>query len=251
MMMNDWLRWSGRVWVALLLFFPVVVLSGEGYTIVNAGVSGNNSRHLLGRLEADVLGKDPALVIIGVGTNDAINSKSAVPLKIFEDHLAKLAMSIRAGGAKVLFLTPPPCHGLYVMGRHPASFFGSVSPSEKIALYREAIIRFCEGAGIPVVDIYWLFKEAGKVGELKDSWIRNQLNSGVKDGVHPTPVGYRMMAGAIASEVRRLGLAPGATIVCFGDSITYGAGAKGPGTVTGESYPASLQRALATEVKEH
>ena len=36
----------------------------------------------------------------------------------------------------------------------------------------------------------------------------------------------------------------GDTVVCFGDSLTFGAGAKGAGTVTGETYPAALQRSF-------
>ena len=34
----------------------------------------------------------------------------------------------------------------------------------------------------------------------------------------------------------------GDTVVCFGDSLTFGSGVKGAGTTEGEAYPAVLRR---------
>ncbi|HWL52137.1 MAG TPA: GDSL-type esterase/lipase family protein [Chthoniobacteraceae bacterium] len=228
----------------------MLAFSGEGCRVVNAGIGGNNSSDLLKRLEADVLSHKPALVIIGVGTNDAINSRKSVPLPAFKAHLARLTGAIRAAGAEVLLLTPPPCHDPYVLQRHPASFFGEVPPSERVKLYRDAVVAFGREAGVPVVDLHALFQKAGSVGELAGSWIRNPRNSRSADGVHPTATGYRKMADAIAPEVRRLQLAPGAVVVCFGDSITFGTGMKGAGTATGETYPARLLETLSSKADE-
>lgn len=55
--------------------------------IINAGVGGNNSRALLARLEEDVLSRDPSLVIIMVGTNDALNSGALVSLDEYRENL--------------------------------------------------------------------------------------------------------------------------------------------------------------------
>ncbi|HEX2949579.1 MAG TPA: GDSL-type esterase/lipase family protein, partial [Armatimonadota bacterium] len=40
--------------------------------VLNAGVGGNNTRMLLERLDADVLAQHPDLVVLMVGTNDAL-----------------------------------------------------------------------------------------------------------------------------------------------------------------------------------
>jgi lysophospholipase L1-like esterase len=59
------------------------------------------------------------------------------------------------------------------------------------------------------------------------------------DGVHLTSSGHKALAECffLASEIK----GP-ATIVCLGDSVTWGAGVKGSGTTTGETYPAYLSR---------
>lgn len=60
------------------------------------------------------------------------------------------------------------------------------------------------------------------------------------DGVHLTPAGNRALAqcflAAVAGKLRG-----GETIVCLGDSVTYGAGNRGAGTAEGDTYPAMLR----------
>jgi lysophospholipase L1-like esterase len=63
-------------------------------------------------------------------------------------------------------------------------------------------------------------------------------NSNKRDGIHPTPNGYRFMALTVYDYIINHKL-PCAGIVCFGDSIT-----KGDGTITRESYPAYLRQLL-------
>ena len=84
-----------------------------------------------------------------------------------------------------------------------------------------------------------LFEKVGKIGTDKDCLIRNEINSGKTDGVHPTPNGYRFLALAISQFIQYNQL-PATRIVCFGDSIT-----RGDGSVDQESYPAYLKKLLS------
>jgi lysophospholipase L1-like esterase len=62
---------------------------------VNSGMSGDNSRDGLYRLDRDVLSYDPDLVTVNFGVNDAFSGISA---KQFADNLEKMAHRITASG---------------------------------------------------------------------------------------------------------------------------------------------------------
>ena len=58
--------------VALLpVLLSSIVFSNE-VEVINAGVGGNSSANLLKRVHEDVIAKQPDLVILMVGTNDAL-----------------------------------------------------------------------------------------------------------------------------------------------------------------------------------
>src|SRR5690606_22682655 len=88
-------------------------------------------------------------------------------------------------------------------------------------------------------DIGRIIEKIGKIGPEKDSLLTNTENGKTKDGVHPTPDGYRLMGALVYQFLCDHGL-PKEQIVCFGDSIT-----KGDGSIDGESYPAYLAKLLS------
>ena len=225
--------------------------AGANPIVTNAGRGGNNPRNLLARMDADVLAHQPDLVIVGVGTNDAINSKNSVPLPEFEKNCTTLIQKIRAAGAEAVFIEPPPCFDPFVLKRHSAAFFQDGSPSEKIRAYRAALRSVCEREHVPVVAVYETFLNKGSIGESKDSWLQNPENSGRSDGVHPTAKGNQAIADLVAQCLAENGWSTREHIVCFGDSITFGAGVKGGGTVEGDCYPARLKQILSAPAAIH
>ena len=58
--------------------------------------------------------------------------------------------------------------------------------------------------------------------------------------------GYRLLADEVAGALRERVLA-GETVVCFGDSITFGSHMEGQGSATGKTYPAFLRATLSSE----
>lgn len=234
--------------VAISFLALNLLIPGTETILVNAGKGGNNSRDLLKRLESDVLIHQPDLVIVGVGTNDAINSKNPVSLSEFETNCTTLIQKIRASGAEVIFLDPPPCYDPFVLKRHTPDFFRDESPSQKIRTYRAVLAKTCARESASIIKIYETFLAKGNIGEDKASWMQNPENSGKTDGVHPTAEGYQAIAGLVAQSLRENGLQSNRRIVCFGDSITFGAGVKGAGTVQGETYPAILRNILQNAI---
>lgn len=53
--------------------YPSVLSGLLGLPVVNAGINGDTTASALARLEYDVLDRDPALVIIGLGGNDLLS----------------------------------------------------------------------------------------------------------------------------------------------------------------------------------
>lgn len=209
------------------------------FKIVNKGVQGNNTRDLQARLQTDVLNLKPKLVLMLVGTNDMVNSRKFVPLDEYERNLTDLVVRIKASKAKVLLMTLLPVDDQYVYLRHDPSLF-TVPPSEKIRQANAVIQRVAAQQQVPVVDQYQLFVNHGETNRSADSWVQNEANAGLKDGLHPTAAGADALAKRLADSIKANKL-PRDYVDCFGDSITYGQNLTGQGTATGQTYPARLK----------
>lgn len=213
---------------------PVIQKSAR---VFNEGVSGNTTKNLLRRVQKDCLDLKPDLTIIMVGTNDMVNGKY-VPLQKYEQNLDQLVKKITISASKVLLLTILPFYEPYLLTRHPAAFFESEGPGGRRKQVNQVIESVAKKNGIYFFDIGSIFENVGKVGIDKNSLIRNVLNSGKTDGVHPTPNGYRFLALAVNQFIIYNNL-PYHKVVCFGDCIT-----RGDGSVDNESYPAYLMKLL-------
>ncbi len=79
-----------------------------GVKIVYAGISGHKVPNLQGRLDRDVLSKQPTVVFIYIGINDVWHSTNGrgTPKDRFDAGLRDLIKKITAAGAKVVLCTP-------------------------------------------------------------------------------------------------------------------------------------------------
>lgn len=235
-----------KKWIVVLLW---VLLAGsvnaKEPTVINAGVGGNSTRNLLKRVERDVLAKKPDVVVMMVGTNDALNSGNFVPIKEYEKNLKNLVKQFAGVSSKVVLMTIPPCIDELLMSRHKPEFYAERSPGDRIADVNKVVKKLGKSDNIQVVDVHALL-EAGGVGSEKSSLLRNVANSRSKDGVHPTSEGYDVIAQGVYEVLKAAKWQDAGTIICFGDSITFGASMKGAGTADADAqtYPAKLARLL-------
>jgi acyl-CoA thioesterase-1 len=117
------------------------------------------------------------------------------------------------------------------MKRHKKESYGNEGPNGKVERYNKALRALADEKKVPVADFAGVVAAADQqAGKLVSA-----------DGVHLTATGYEALAQCfwkvVAGEIKDK-----TTIVCLGDSVTFGAGVKGAGTTTGESYPACLSR---------
>lgn len=211
--------------------------------IINAGVGGNNSRALLARLEKDVLSHDPSLVILMVGTNDALNSQALVPLDEYRENLDLLVGRCIASGSRVLLATIIPFYEPALMTRHQDAAYGEIPPASRHAAVINAIRECSRKHSLPLAEVNTVFTALGITGEDASSLLRNPANSGVVDGVHPTAQGYALIAAVNFQTILDHRL-PASRVVCLGDSITMGIAMQGEGTATGVTYPGRLAAML-------
>jgi lysophospholipase L1-like esterase len=214
------------------------------YTVVNKGVAGNTSSDLLQRLERDVVGEQPGIVIIMVGTNDMINSNKFVSYHDFSDNYQRIIDKLKSTRCALVLMIPPPVDSGYIFKRHKKSAFDR-DPNAKIDSAGTIIRALASRNSVGLIDLNRLFRERGEPHREASSITINESNSGKEDGIHPTEGGYRLMAGEVYSYLKRNRLLrKNAKIVCFGDSMTYGAFMAGAGTAEGNTYPAFLKALL-------
>lgn len=226
-----------------LLFIVALLFTVSHAQVFNAGVGGNNTAQLLERVDADVLAKSPDLVVLMVGTNDMINRNKILPYDVYEENYRALIKQFKDNGTEVLVMSSPRVDSTYVYMRHPRSLFQQATPNEKLDTARLIVEQIVNDYELHYLDLNTAFAEIGIPNHNKDLFVRNAMNSGAEDGVHPTSLGYHFIATNVFQYLKSHKLLHAdMKIVCFGDSITYGQGSKGAGKTTGEAYPGYLNR---------
>ena len=113
--------------------YPAELARLTGWTVVNAGVSGNTSAQALERLPGLLQKHQPALVIVGIGGNDFLRRQSAATTRA---NILRICTEARTGGAQVLLVAVPELSLLAAAGRlsdHP--LYEEVASELKIPLH--------------------------------------------------------------------------------------------------------------------
>ena len=209
--------------------------------VVNKGYPGCNTRAAITVLTRDVLPLKPQHVIVYFGMNDALNSANLVPLAEYEDNLRKMVKTLHNNGVKdVALVTINPVIETYVQARHPKHPQRDTLQAH-LATYDCAVRKIAAQESLLLIDLREMIERNGGATVSETGLIRCEKNGGGRDGVHLTPAAYALL-GQCAFNVMGDRVGPGETVVCFGDSLTFGVNVKGAGTAEGETYPAALQR---------
>jgi acyl-CoA thioesterase I len=146
--------------------YPSKLSTLAGTAVLNAGVTGDTTEAALRRIEADVLRREPRLVIVGLGGNDYLRG---VGIEQTEANLRTIVRRIHDAGAMVILL------GF----RFPGFRVDYEGMYERIAEEEQCLL-------IPdMLD-----------GILSDPSLKS-------DQIHPNGRGYAVMAERVAKPLRR------------------------------------------------
>lgn len=143
---------------------------------LNRGISGQTTPQMLVRFRQDVINLRPKAVVILAGTNDIAGNTGPESLDEVEDNLASMAELAEANGIKVVLCSILPAFD------YP--WQPGLTPAPKIDMINEQLKAYADKKGYVYVDLH---------AAMKDS--RDGLPPALsKDGVHPLPAGYAIMA---------------------------------------------------------
>ncbi|QNN23881.1 hypothetical protein HED60_16930 [Planctomycetales bacterium ZRK34] len=201
--------------------------------VYNKGVGGQNSRDGLRRFKKDVLALKPDFVLIYFGLNDTLNEPKFLDADEYIANLEKMIDSARAAKITPILATIHHIDAKALMTRHKKESYGEEGPQKKIDRYNVLLRQLADRKHVKLVPWCEIMDHAMTADP--DTAYRNA------DGVHLNPPGSKLLAQsfyeAIAGDLR-----DGQTIVCLGDSVTFGARNQGAGTAEGTTYPAYLRR---------
>ncbi|MBO4452464.1 MAG: right-handed parallel beta-helix repeat-containing protein, partial [Clostridia bacterium] len=166
-------------------------LSGE--TVINSGVGGETSANALSRISSAVTAKDPDVVFIGFGTNDAsIDMARYVDIPTYKANTTRIVEAVRACGAIPIIIAPPPIVDEPYLTRHQSAPFEPYGgPNGLMRRYALATLELCAELDVTAADMYSAFLT-------QSNW-----QSLISDGVHPTDAGYRFYAQVALDAYRK------------------------------------------------
>lgn len=150
-------------------FFP-----GKPY--INRGISGQTTPQMLVRFRADVIALQPKVVVILAGTNDIAGNTGPSTPQMIEDNLMSMTQLAQANHIRVVLASILPA------ADYP--WKPGIDPVAEIRAVNTWMRDYSVRSGAVYLDYYSAM--ATPEGAMKDGLS--------KEGVHPTPAGYAVMA---------------------------------------------------------
>ena len=158
--------------------------TGHEVTVIPAGISGNTSKDMLGRLKRDVLDKKPDWMTLSCGVNDVWHHASGVDLATYKTNITSILDQCAAAKIKVVILTATMIHE-----DQPNA------DNQALIAYNDFLRQTATQRHLPLADL-----NAAEQAELAR---RKAADPSAKaplltvDGVHMNPFGDEMMATGV------------------------------------------------------
>ena len=216
---------------AVALFCSAAV---PAQVVINSGVPGENSAEVLQRIPLVLQANKPEVVVLFVGMNDAVNEKRFLSPEQTKANVLSIVRDVKAVGAVPMVVSVHAPDDTRLLARHDPKIYADRSPSRRIDQVNEALSAIAREQHLAIADFHSALQAAGGANSMMST-----------DGVHLTAAGYELLAktvfAALPKQARR------GTIVCVGDSLTYGIGVRASGSEKDgtDTYPAQLRLLLS------
>lgn len=179
--------------------------------VINAGVPGDTTAKAKERFEKDVLARNPDLVIIQLGTNDAAvdvwkkapATESRVPIEVFEQNLREFIAKLKERKAKIILVTPPPTRWTEKLkemyGKPPYDPNDEDGFNVILKNYVQRVREVAKKEKIVLID---LNKEYYKYHKVKGQTMDDLF----LDGMHPNNKGQKLEAELLLKQINNLEL---------------------------------------------
>lgn len=221
--------------LCLLLLALLSAFSANAQTrVINSGFPGSNTAELDARLARALQEFKPTYVVLFAGANDALNEKKFLTPRQTGIHLVAMVRRIENAGAKVVMVTVHDPDVIRLMERHNPQTYAGISPLKRLERVNVRVRETAQCNRTLLVPFHEVLQKAGGAN--------TKLST---DGVHLTAKGYGVLATAVRAKLPKH-LAANATVLCFGDSLTYGIGVRPPNNAPepATTYPAQLRALL-------
>jgi lysophospholipase L1-like esterase len=159
-------------------FFP-----GKPY--INRGISGQTTPQMVVRFQQDVVALKPAAVVILAGINDLAGNTGPITLPMTEDNFRSMVAIAQANGIRVILSSVLPANRM--------AWRNNLNPSQQVRELNTWLQQYAAAHGCTWLDYYSALVDA-------DGGMKPGLS---KDGVHPTPAGYAIMAPLAEAAIAR------------------------------------------------
>ena len=152
---------------------------------INRGISGQTSPQMLIRFRQDVIKLYPKVVVILAGTNDIAGNTGPSSLEMIEDNLYSMSELAKLHNIEVVLCSVVPVYD------YP--WKTGLNPSGKIIELNKRIKDYADKNGFVYADYFT--QMADERNGLKVEY--------TNDGVHPTRIGYEVMAPIAEKAIAR------------------------------------------------
>ncbi|HET9636901.1 MAG TPA: SGNH/GDSL hydrolase family protein [Gemmatimonadaceae bacterium] len=154
-------------------YFPTM-FAGKPY--IDRGIGGQTTPQMLIRFRQDVIALQPKVVVILAGINDIAGNTGPSTLEMIEDNLASMTELAQSNGIRVVLSSVLPAADF--------PWRPGMDPAPKVIALNKWIKDYAAKRGAVYLDYH---------SAMSDD--KGGMRAGLaSDGVHPTEVGYRLMA---------------------------------------------------------
>ena len=163
----------------------------SNWTVINAGIGGENTRGALVRLQTDVLERDPDLVTLMLGTADASENKG-IPIQEYENNLTSIVKQITP--SKTLIISSPPIDIVRLSARKEAFPKSNFVTEENLTEYVAVAAKVADSTNSYFLDLWTIMQSQANYSRFLK----------LRDGVHLNRQGYEFFALILLDKIKSL-----------------------------------------------